>query len=76
MKTLLKIAALSALVAAPTLSFAQQNQPLTRAQVIAELAQYEQAGYRPNNSYRNPESLQQATRIVAAENAGTNVAAK
>ena len=37
----------AALLAVPALSFAQSNQPLTRAQVRAELVQLQQAGYNP-----------------------------
>ncbi|HKT67295.1 MAG TPA: DUF4148 domain-containing protein, partial [Burkholderia sp.] len=45
MKSLIKAVALAALVAAPIVSFAQSNQqPLTRAQVRAELVQLEKAG--------------------------------
>ncbi|CAG9274977.1 DUF4148 domain-containing protein [Paraburkholderia unamae] len=43
----LKLLALAALAAAPVLSFAQSSQPVTRAQVRAELVQLQQAGYNP-----------------------------
>jgi hypothetical protein len=39
----------AAVVAVPAVSFAQSVQPLTRAQVRAELVQLEQAGYNPGN---------------------------
>jgi hypothetical protein len=46
MNSLIKAVALAVIVAAPVASFAQSNdQPLTRAQVRAELAQLNQAGY-------------------------------
>lgn len=43
----LKFLALAALAAAPVLSFAQSNEPVTRAQVRAELVQLQKAGYNP-----------------------------
>ncbi|MEK6424404.1 MAG: DUF4148 domain-containing protein [Burkholderia gladioli] len=53
----------------PSLSFAQTHAPLTRAQVVAELTQLEQAGYDPsageNTDY--PAKLQAAEAKVAAE---------
>ena len=51
--------------ALPALSFAQSGQPLTRAQVRAELAELEQAGYNPAaNDVNYPENLQKAQRRV------------
>jgi Domain of unknown function (DUF4148) len=48
MKTLARLTLVLCAIAAPTLSFAQINQaPITRAQVNAELARMEQAGYDP-----------------------------
>ncbi|AQQ34932.1 DUF4148 domain-containing protein [Burkholderia cenocepacia] len=67
MKSLIKAVALAALVAAPVVSFAQSNQqPLTRAQVRAELVQLEKAGYNPNDWINYPENIQAAQ----AKNAG------
>ena len=71
MKALFKVAALASLVVAPIVSFAQQNQPVTRAQVRAELVRLEQAGYNPNDGYHYPANIQRAEQIVAAQNAGT-----
>jgi hypothetical protein len=51
MKSLISAVAISAALAIPALSFAQQNDAmLSRAQVRAELAQLEKAGYNPNVS--------------------------
>ena len=52
-------------------SFAQSNQqPLTRAEVKAQLVQIEQAGYRPGDGDRAtyPVQIQAAQARVAAEN--------
>ena len=48
-RTLIQAAVVAALVAAPALSFAQDqsNAPLTRAEVRQQLIQLEQAGYNP-----------------------------
>lgn len=70
MKTLIAAALAATVLAAPTLSFAQANQPVTRAQVRAELAQLEQAGYRPGvSSPYYPADLQAAQAKVAQQNA-------
>jgi hypothetical protein len=50
MKNVLKAVALVLAVAAPAVSFSQTSQPLTRAQVKAELVQLEKAGYNPAQS--------------------------
>ena len=47
MKSIIKAVAVAAVLAVPALSFAQSNQPVTRAQVRAELVQLEKAGYNP-----------------------------
>jgi type II secretory pathway pseudopilin PulG len=62
--------ALAASVALPTLAFAQNdNSPVTRAQVRAELVQLERAGYSPatgeNPNY--PSDIQAAEAKVASE---------
>jgi hypothetical protein len=59
----------AAVVVVPAISFAQASQPLTRAQVRAELAQLEKAGYNPegdNTTY--PRNLQAAEAKVNAQN--------
>lgn len=65
-------AAIAALVlAAPIASYAaqQDNAPVTRAQVKAELVELEKAGYNPGNWYNYPENLQAAEQKVAAMHA-------
>ena len=47
MNTLIKAVTLAVALAAPVASFAQSEQPLTRAEVKAQLKQIEQAGYNP-----------------------------
>lgn len=69
MKSLIKAVALAVVLAAPVVSFAQSNGPVTRAQVRAELAQLEKAGYNPNiDSINYPENLQAAEARVSAQN--------
>ncbi len=70
MKSLIKAVAIAALVAAPIASFAQSNQPVTRAQVRAELVQLEKAGYNPAsaNDATYPAEIQAAEARVAAQN--------
>jgi hypothetical protein len=68
MKSLIKTVAVALALAAPVASFAQSNQPATRAQVRAELVQLEQAGYRPNSdSVSYPNDLQAAEARVHAQ---------
>lgn len=65
MKSLIRAVAIATLIAAPVASFAQSNQPVTRAQVRAELVQLEKAGYNPlgdQNDY--PNNIQAAQRRV------------
>lgn len=59
-------------LAAPLASFAQSNQPVTRAQVRAELVQLEQAGYNPSRSSDTtyPADILAAEARVAAQNGG------
>ena len=70
MKTLIAAALAATVLAAPALSFAQESQPVTRAQVRAELVQLEKAGYRPGvSSPYYPEDLQAAQAKVAQQTA-------
>jgi hypothetical protein len=78
MKSLIQAAALATVVAtalaAPTAVFAQANQPVTRAQVRAELVQIEKAaGYNPSHGEdpNYPADIQAAEAKVAAQNAAT-----
>src|SRR5476651_2322364 len=70
MKSLFKAVAILVVVAAPLSSFAQSNQPVTRAQVRAELVQLEQAGYNPSRSSDTtyPADILAAEARVAAQN--------
>ncbi|PXW22484.1 DUF4148 domain-containing protein [Paraburkholderia caballeronis] len=55
----------AAALVVPAISFAQTAQPLTRAQVRAELVQLEKAGYSPaENQVNYPEDLQAAEQRV------------
>ena len=70
MKSLIKAVALAAVLAASVVSFAQANQPVTRAQVRAELVQLEKAGYNPAtaNDSTYPADIQAAESRVQAQN--------
>jgi hypothetical protein len=64
-KFLISALVLSSALAAPAFAFAQNNAPITRAQVKAELIQLEKAGYSPggeDNTY--PQDLQAAEQRV------------
>jgi hypothetical protein len=66
---LIKSLIVAAVVAVPVVSFAQSNEPLTRAQVRAELVQLEKVGYNPSADYTNyPQNLQAAEARVSALN--------
>ena len=70
MKSLIKAVAIAVVLAAPVASFAQSNQPLTRAQVKAQLVQLEKAGFNPAlvNDAAYPANIQAAEARVAAQN--------
>lgn len=72
MKSLIKAVALVVVLAAPVAAFAQSDQqPLTRAQVKAQLKQLEDAGYNPAvaTDATYPADIQAAEARVAAQNA-------
>ena len=74
MKTLAYAVVTVSLFAVPIASFAQSsNEPLTRAQVKAQLVQLEQAGYNPSssNDATYPAQIQAAEARVAAEKDAT-----
>jgi hypothetical protein len=78
MKSLISCIALAVAVLTPAVSFAQTAQtsspPVTRAEVLHQLVQLEQAGYRPSGKdNRYPGDLQAAEARVAAEQANTAV---
>jgi hypothetical protein len=76
MKSLIQAVVIAAVLAAPVASFAQSNQPVTRAQVRAELVQLEKAGYHPGLSDPYyPADIQAAQARVARQN-GTAQAAE
>jgi protein-disulfide isomerase len=68
MKSLIKAIAIAAVLAVPAVSFAQSNQPVTRAEVRAQLVQLEKAGYNPTDSddAHYPAAIQAAESRVAA----------
>ena len=70
MKSLIQAVAIAAAFAAPVAAFAQSGAPVTRAQVKAELVQFEQAGGLRSfsNDPRYPEDVQIAQAKVNAQN--------
>lgn len=70
MKSLIKAVAIAAVLAIPAVSFAQSNQPVTRAQVRAELVQLEKAGYNPATAVDStyPADIQAAEARVQTQN--------
>ena len=69
MKSLIQAVVIATVLAAPVASFAQSNEPVTRAQVRAELVQLEKAGYEPSRADRYyPADLQAAQNRVAEQN--------
>lgn len=67
-RLLLSVLVAASAVAAPVYSFAQSTQPLTRAEVRADLVRVEQAGYRPGrgDDINYPADIQAAEAKVAA----------
>jgi hypothetical protein len=74
MKSLIQVIAVAAVLVAPVASFAQSNQPATRAQVRAELVQLEKAGYNPAaaDDATYPADIQAAEARVVAQNGATS----
>jgi Domain of unknown function (DUF4148) len=70
-KALVCLALAAGALAAPVLSFAQSNAPVTRAEVRADLVRLEQAGYNPSigNDADYPAAIQAAEAKVAAQDA-------
>ena len=70
MKNLIQAVVVAAALVAPVAVFAQSNQPVTRAQVRAELVQLEKAGYNParGEDPYYPADIQAAEARVAAQN--------
>lgn len=68
-KGLIPAVVIASALAAPSFAFAQNNGPVTRAQVEAELAQLEHAGYDPaGDQTQYPANIQAAEARVAAQN--------
>ena len=70
MKALIQAVVVAAALAAPVAVFAQSNQPVTRAQVRAELVQLEKVGYHvgDGDNAHYPDAIQAAEAKVAAQN--------
>ncbi|SIT51167.1 conserved exported hypothetical protein [Paraburkholderia piptadeniae] len=78
MKSFIKAVAGALVVIAPLVSFAQSNQPLTRAQVREELIELEKAGYNPataDDDVNYPADIQAAEARVAAQHAAAQAGA-
>jgi hypothetical protein len=76
MKTLISAVVVAAALVAPVASFAQSNQPLTRAEVRAQLVQLEKAGYNPIGDHTDyPSNVLAAQARVDAQNGTTAQAA-
>lgn len=73
MKSLISAVAFAAVLATPVASFAQSNQPLTRAQVQQQLVDLAKVGYVPSrgNDPYYPADIQAAEARVAAQQGGT-----
>jgi len=71
MNKLVGIATVAIALSAPLLSFAESDQPVTRAQVRAELIQLQKAGYNPAvaSAPNYPADIQAAEARVAAQQA-------
>ncbi|MEX3857743.1 MULTISPECIES: DUF4148 domain-containing protein [Paraburkholderia] len=69
MKSFWQAVGLAAAIVAPIASFAQSEQPVTRAQVKAEILQLEQNGYNPANALdaQYPADIQAAEAKIAAQ---------
>jgi Domain of unknown function (DUF4148) len=68
-KSLVSAVAFASALAAPAVSFAQSNGPVTRAQVRAELVQLEKAGYHVSDGHTTyPAEIQAAEAKVAEQN--------
>jgi len=74
MKSLIQAVVVAAALAAPVAVFAQSNQPLTRAEVKAQLVQLEQVGYHPGQGDQTtyPAQIEAAEARVAAQNGSTS----
>jgi hypothetical protein len=74
MKSIVKAVVAATIIAAPVFSFAQPNQPLTRAQVRADFERVVKAGYDPLDWIHYPENIQAAEARISAEDAARHAA--
>jgi hypothetical protein len=76
MKSLIQAAVVATLIAAPALSFAQSDAPVSRAQVKAELAQFVQAN--PHTAFGKdpyyPDNVQATEAQIAQQNGNASSA--
>ena len=70
MNAFFKTVAVAAALVAPVVTFAQSNQPVTRAQVQAELARVVAAGYNPHDWMHYPDNIQAAEARAAGNSSG------
>ncbi len=70
MNAFFKTVAVAAALVAPVVTFAQSNQPVTRAQVQAELARVVAAGYNPHDWMHYPDNIQAAEARAADNSSG------
>jgi hypothetical protein len=73
LKPLISASLVAMTLVVQTVAFAQVTQPVTRAQLENELAQLQQAGYRPStdkNGY--PDNIQAAEARLRAQNGAAN----
>ena len=69
MRSLIEAGVIAVLIAAPLAAFAQSSEPVTRAEVRAQLVEVEKAGYDPRDWLNYPQNIQAAEARVAAEKA-------
>jgi hypothetical protein len=68
LKSLIQAIAIAVTLAIPAMSYAQSNQPVTRAKARSELVQLEKAGYDPAIGHKQyPKNIQAAEAKVASE---------
>ncbi|WP_206996438.1 DUF4148 domain-containing protein [Trinickia mobilis] len=69
MKSITRAVIVAAVISAPVVSFGQSSPQVSRAEVRAELAELEKAGYDPHEWINYPENLQAAEAKVSAQRA-------
>ena len=71
MKSLMQAVAVAAVLAVPAVSFAQSNAPLTRAEVRAQLVQFEKAGPADTDASYPVQTLAAESKAAAQNGAST-----